>query len=1309
MEADKGRDYSPYEDTREVKDREGNAVLDKNGHVIRVNILAGAIRSDPGDQALLGYSLIENYNLVPQQVMSWVTETDQQDHLKLLCIGRNIDWDKDLSEDQKEEQSKRILKPDADLIDKLSPYLTRAEMSRILTLRKYRGADEALKHTIYSGSYRLLGDYLGPRRYYNRDRERVAPLTLPDLPAEIYNDDLISEILVESQRQATEEYYNLSSESCFEYLDSLRQQATIPEQLEFIQKVEAHFRGSEAFEIPAGFKREIAGSQRDIPEAERTQSFSFPSNHQRGFAYRFVNKKDLGPVDLLDGGTGTQKTRGALLAMRAASERGLGGERPIIFCPSGIPVQDWVNEINDSIEEKPNVVVFKSVADLKRYVNTNHEKKPDYTIIGYGLLSALGINKSSFELFEKLKEKIDYDGLIADEAHLLNNIDANCTELVHFISRQLSEKTPRIAMSATLVVNTVEDLDSPVRILLPNQYPNSGDFTKALRNEPYLISAMLYGKGLITRWPKEKILRGKLPELNKEIDLVPLSIFHQRLYDFVHEDNLPEGRTKRQILMQLSLDPLLIKKYYSPEGIKSQIEQLRARQQTKQDEKEVAIIGRMIEGLEERARRISSMISLDGALDQLSQAYEQFVDWKLTQDPKVVFDEDFLVQIGFDTLALWSFFNLPKSMDSLVGYSNDRFIREAWTGKEGLYSSKYRYLKEKYLDRLVAEGKSKIRISSGVYKTSVTTANEEDSNLVADLEADDEEVFRSLFDHLRAWYGPDRVLRIDGDVSAQPKRGEMSERESVKTQFRMEPEKTIILTTVRSSRLGINMTIPPIQRNTAIEKVYHFSIDDPETQADKEQDIGRGDRPGQLIPNEHHTLIAAHADYPNVFRYSLVDQARAEALEYKRLISQMTLDCIPLTEEEEEFVRAHMRGVRIQNLYPETPRMYMINRFFPSVRGKGYDEVRRFLGQIGFEGLSNADFFAVHYPENDENSLAGHNAKVVSEIIKTFEEQSNRGSLRVGSIGAGAGILQAILGRPIVNVDMIEEITQVAKQRNAPDGHFIVGNAHKLPFRDNVFGATDDSLALHWSNPKERPEIFRELNRITETGGLVTFSLPHSYLTSEQFIDWKDTLEGYFGLRLSNNLPSGLVRATDFRPEPISWIFNFIKVGRPTEGYDSSKLMLDFEKLDGLIEGEKNGRDGNHAVVYRPSLPHKEFEIIQPLTEDRDIVIFGGSGLDEEIERFLNRRGSYNRQEFSNLLLSTGLDEQGMHRRLMKDAIAKWGISLETAQELSLRALTEYAREPIGIYNVRNMWSVLRSILIDLYEGQNGVENGRET
>ena len=1258
---------------------------------------------EPAAQAKLARACIlrslREGNAEPDDVIGLVTTEEVKDEIKVWCKGNNIRLKEEEGKESEYQHAKHLLASDEDLIEKLGSHLKQVDLARLLTVRRYREADEATQQTLVYGTYRLLGDVLGPRRRYNYGQEQTAtPINLPDLPVEIFTDELTRNILLESEMEAVLPIFQRSKEEGFKYLEERKQQLSDSVLKEFITSIENYYREGLSLWVP-GFHSKIPGSQKDIEDISEITYSDYPAPHQQLYAYRLLHKPEsIGPVDLLVGDPRTMKTGSFIYAMKA-----LGAKTPLVVCPASLR-DNWEREIREKFEEPVDIVRVESKKEFEQLAKKGAKNRPDYVILSYSLLSEFN-SLEFYNLLPSFRDKLGIDALGADEAHLAKEPDASCTKQLYLLSRSLPEKTPRIAMSATFVVNTVEDLDEPVRMLLPYRYPKPGEFTKAARNDPHLVSALLYGNRLITRWTKEAILGDKLPPIEDGApreEPVPFSPFHQYVYDFVHQDGTIEDTLKRGMLRQVSLDPLLIRRHYYPENIQGMIRDLRVKQVTECDEKKQEIYEEKIRALEERIKLVMKPFTQEEAVGALLEAHERFVQWKLTQSLDEVFDEDFLVKVGYGKLTNWAFFNLPNGINELVVKSGNEFLKSDWTGLE-VYSSKYRRLKE-ILDKKIAAGDEKIIIFSGFYKTNVTTGIEN----LEDIDEDSELAFLSLYDHLRIWYGDETVLKMDGDVSHEAKKGELAARERVRRKFRLNPKKLILLATSRSARLGQDLTIPPTQLNAHFKKLVEGWLDLPDTQADFTQGNGRGQGPGQTIPLEIFFMTSTNSEQPQTVRYGFIDHGIAQALQYKDLIARMTIDGIPLTSEEESFVKNFTRNLRL-DVYPQTPHSYMRERFFVDIRGKGTKKNLEYLEKVGFEGLTNEDFFVTYYPQNDETSLSGHNAKAVAEIFKKFQEISGRGRLRIGSVGSGAGILQAALGEPLINIDMMAGILQFARQRLQNQGSFARADATHLPIANGAFDAFDASMMLHWTdnNPllqegngeiSERALILQELNRVTKMNGLVTITVPSTYLSVEQFGRWKAGLEEYFGLRMRQDLPSGLLRATDYRPEPISWIFNLEKIAEPKKGFVLRDFRFDFEQIVKMISTNRSRNGGGTISVPQP-IPHSEFEIIHPESGKRNELTYKKpvSNL-INIEEELLREQTEHHQGEEEILSQLGVEEYGFYRRLRKLAKSRWDIDQSVADQLAAEVIYEWAKSGTQRHDMGRILTELDIIVEEILE-----------
>lgn len=688
-----------------------------------------------------------------------------------------------------------------ELLKLLSPYLNTLDLSRIHAISRYRNADQATLNTLVSCYYRLGSEFLGPRRHYRQETRAVVPLPLPELPVDIFSDDLICNIFFEHEKAAATSIFDRSPEECYRYLAEKKLSENHPLKQSFIDRLITYFHKLQIFEV-GGFKDYIIGGQKDLPKEEQVDLFPFPSSHQKEYAYRFIHK-DIGMVDLLIGDTGTRKTGGAILAMAAAGAKGT-----LIVCPAGIR-DHWEKEVREKHLEDINVIKIRELKELIDLSNSSEDLKTRYLIISYSLLSYLEKREDGIDLVKNVFDKLGIDSIIADEVHQAKEPESACTRVLCEVSRLLPERAPRIAMTATGVVNSPEDLDAPIVFLKPYEYRRLGDFSNALRNDPWLISALLHGKGLMTRWLKEDILGDKLPDIEYIDEAVPFSPFHQLLYEFVYNDSTIESNQKRGILRQVSLEPLLIRKNYNPAKINELIDKLLLKRASQLTDREKEETRERIEAFKERLNNVENLINSEEIPELLNQAYDKYLQWYMVNGDDEPLDEDFLVKLGYGNLVLWAFFNLPNGVDDLIGESSKELLKEDWVGLKGLYSTKYRRLRE-ILGKIIPSGENKVAIFSGFYQTDISTSIEDAK--------DAEFAQATLLDHLASWFGSDRIIKIDGTVALTAKQGELTEREKSRIDWRLDPLKNLGLFTVRASRLGIDLTIPSTEANRRIKK-----------------------------------------------------------------------------------------------------------------------------------------------------------------------------------------------------------------------------------------------------------------------------------------------------------------------------------------------------------------------------------------------------------------------------------------------------------------------------------------------------------
>ena len=184
--------FSPFEDPTII-------YVDAAGIPKRAYELAYLFAKRPEEtQAALGFRCVDKYNISPDYVFTWITGESAKDKFELWCKGKNIELKKDADDQSDPNKIPKHLSADSDLINKLSPHMKQIDLARVLSIRRYREINQSDQQYLVSGVYRLVGSYLGPRRYYRREAQTPTMLPLPELPPEIFEDEVVTNILFES-------------------------------------------------------------------------------------------------------------------------------------------------------------------------------------------------------------------------------------------------------------------------------------------------------------------------------------------------------------------------------------------------------------------------------------------------------------------------------------------------------------------------------------------------------------------------------------------------------------------------------------------------------------------------------------------------------------------------------------------------------------------------------------------------------------------------------------------------------------------------------------------------------------------------------------------------------------------------------------------------------------------------------------------------------------------------------------------------------------------------------------------------------
>ena len=266
----------------------------------------------------------------------------------------------------------------------------------------------------------------------------------------------------------------------------------------------------------------------------------FPDVNQRINYQELKDKKRLLIADEM----GLGKSGSVIFAKEA-----LGAKLAVLVVPSNV-IPTWQKYLSDSRADggyfkaglQPSVLTVENLEALQRAGVADRE----YIIISHERLAEEGYAE---ELL-----KLDIDMLVADEAHLLKNLQGKRAMKFVELSKKIEGEDKYLALlSGTPVPNTVKDIAMTLKLLYPEKFSETED-----RN---LVSGILKGdlldlRSLLLPRMQMKSLREsvEMPELHEKIVYTELEGLERDIYEMLLEEDELTPTAKLQILRQFLLN-----------------------------------------------------------------------------------------------------------------------------------------------------------------------------------------------------------------------------------------------------------------------------------------------------------------------------------------------------------------------------------------------------------------------------------------------------------------------------------------------------------------------------------------------------------------------------------------------------------------------------------------------------------------------------------------------------------------------------------------------------------------------------------
>lgn len=529
-------------------------------------------------------------------------------------------------------------------------------------------------------------------------------------------------------------------------------------------------------------------------------------------------------------------------------------------------------------------------------------------------------------------------------------------------------------------------------------------------------------------------------------------------------------------------------------------------------------------------------------------------------------------------------------------------------------SAKLVWLKE-FID--ARKDKAKFVVGSGLYIEGVTCPVNGDTNIFW------------MGDLLRAWYGEEAVLILDGSVRN-------SARDDLIERWRRDPEARILLISQRTCPDSINLSLM-IRGDPSVEKLYNIGFS--HGWIPWKQFRGRFRRRGQKVPIVCVSPVIEGS----------VDESRLDLLRRKWKLQVLFRSSVPPTEEELDELRGE--AGRIADRVTPKQRVRRINT---AMQGRGEEGALAYYGQES--GLSsNAEVFARDYVKVQDRHASGHIARFMR---KTLEDGLMPLGLLddpqyIADLACGPGTLARYLKQRVSGIDFNPHMIRIAREL-APEftDQLIVGRLTALPDEwTNRFRLSVCSMALDWLDwsPTDpdcgRLRAMREILRVTEPHGIVWLTFHDHALSATLYKAWTRELrrQGCQILPVSGRVvPIGLSDST--KPAFAFWSICFTPNGNVVRLPDASPFSFAFEHEKSMWKqgGHKKPKLGGDG---EPRL-YEDFEIVdpsgkEPAVLDKDAI---RQTARRELERYGNRVGAKPLNIAKRLIEELNLDWRNLER-----------------------------------------------------------------